>query len=99
MRALIADAGANVTSKDNIRFEPREADERKFSGGSSDHSKPVEEATQIPGKEEFIKALERSKKRNASALGAPKVIIDGQIIAITTIISFMPLCIHYSKAL
>lgn len=73
LRALIADAGANVILRDNTQFEPRETDERNFPSDSSAQSKPVEEATQIPGKEDFAKALERSKKRNASALGAPKV--------------------------
>lgn len=65
MRALIADAGANLIPKGNVpqqKVEPEVVD-----------SKSNEVAPQVLGKEDLTKALERSKKRNASALGTPKV--------------------------
>ncbi|XP_050265419.1 peroxisome biogenesis protein 6 [Quercus robur] len=63
--ALIADAGANLIPSGNVpneKVEPKELD-------SDSH----EVAPQVLGKEGMTKALERSKKRNASALGTPKV--------------------------
>lgn len=67
LRALIADAGANIISKME-KLEP----------GNSEHdsvedSRKINDASQDLSKENIIKALERSKKRNASALGTPKV--------------------------
>ncbi|KAK2980628.1 hypothetical protein RJ640_011436 [Escallonia rubra] len=77
IRALIADAGANLVSTSNIQFN--EVKSRKLGEDSAIESEPVQdnkscsEAPQILGKEDLVKALERSKKRNASALGTPKV--------------------------
>ncbi|XP_021740626.1 peroxisome biogenesis protein 6-like isoform X2 [Chenopodium quinoa] len=66
--SLIADAGANVIPKDLFLSEPEKTVENKLL------SKSVGEINnQISGKEDLSKVLERSKKRNASALGAPKV--------------------------
>jgi peroxin-6 len=65
IRAMIADAGANLIPKGNVlhqKVEPEEVD-----------SKSYEVAPKVLGKEDLTKALERSKKRNASALGTPKV--------------------------
>lgn len=65
MHALIADAGVNLIPMDNVphqKVEPKEVD-----------GNPSEVVPQDPGKEDLAKALERSKKRNASALGTPKV--------------------------
>lgn len=67
LRSLIADAGANVIPKDLFLSEPGKTIDNKV------QFKPIEENILIPGKEDLSKALERSKKRNASALGAPKV--------------------------
>ncbi|XP_021726479.1 peroxisome biogenesis protein 6-like isoform X2 [Chenopodium quinoa] len=68
LRSLIADAGASVIPKDLFLSEPEKTVENKLL------SKPVgENNNQNSGKEDLSKALERSKKRNASALGAPKV--------------------------
>lgn len=70
LRALVADAGANMISKM----------EKLETGNSSsseaylvEDSSKFNDASQDPSKENIIKALERSKKRNASALGTPKV--------------------------
>lgn len=63
--ALIADAGANLIPSGNVpneKVEPKEL-----------HSDSHEVAPQVLRKEGMTKALERSKKRNASALGTPKV--------------------------
>ncbi|KFK42660.1 hypothetical protein AALP_AA1G023300 [Arabis alpina] len=66
LRALVADAGANL-------FISKESETEKINSPSDDlHEVDVEQATQL-AKEDFSKALDRSKKRNASALGAPKV--------------------------
>lgn len=70
MRSLIADAGVNLIPRDHITFDKAEPG---ISGESSSlGSKPVQEP-KVLEKEDLIKALERSKKRNASALGTPKV--------------------------
>lgn len=75
IQALIADAGASLLHSGNfpigsvesgdlnpsLRFQPERG------------SKSSEVAPQASGKEILTKALERSKKRNASALGTPKV--------------------------
>ncbi|KAK9102980.1 hypothetical protein Sjap_020234 [Stephania japonica] len=73
VHALIADASANsISSVRNI--------EGRDSGGisSGQFKFNLDNITQEPvlenlGSEDITKALERSKKRNASALGAPKV--------------------------
>lgn len=65
LNALIADAGANLIPRGNLpneKVEPKELE-----------SNSNEVAPQVLGKEDLTKALERSKKRNASALGTPKV--------------------------
>lgn len=81
LRALIADAGANLISK-----------KEKLEHGSSKHgsveSNSIEDHCEINdmlldhGKENLLKALERSKKRNASALGTPKVKYNSIIVYI-----------------
>ncbi|XP_043720572.1 peroxisome biogenesis protein 6 [Telopea speciosissima] len=72
IRALIADAGANLISRLNGIID--NAEPRDNSGNISAQFKLIREhATQDLGKEDLTKALERSKKRNASALGTPKV--------------------------
>ncbi|GMI73773.1 peroxin 6 [Hibiscus trionum] len=59
--ALVADTGANLIPMSNFQTGKAES---SLSSNTAAHSK---------GKEAFEKALERAKKRNASALGAPKV--------------------------
>lgn len=74
LRALVADAGANL-------FISQESKTKKINSVSDDlHGVDVEQESQLgnssetlTAKEDFTKALDRSKKRNASALGAPKV--------------------------
>lgn len=74
LRALVADAGANL-------FISKESETEKINSPSDDlHGVDVDHANQLgyssetlTAKEDFTKALDRSKKRNASALGAPKV--------------------------
>ncbi|KAK4351689.1 hypothetical protein RND71_031002 [Anisodus tanguticus] len=71
LRALVADAGANlVLSRDSQKVEHlREGSHESKSienNGSHDSAKSL-------SKEDVMKSLERSKKRNASALGTPKV--------------------------
>ncbi|CAN8295835.1 unnamed protein product [Cochlearia groenlandica] len=74
LRALVADAGANL-------FISQESETNKMNSLSDDlHGVDVNQANQLGNinetlatKEDFTKALDRSKKRNASALGAPKV--------------------------
>ncbi|RXI02624.1 hypothetical protein DVH24_002702 [Malus domestica] len=76
IRALIADAGANLISKRNVPInsvKSEESDGSLRSDVESD-SKSSEVAPQVLGKDNLTQALERSKKRNASALGTPKVI-------------------------
>ncbi|PON96624.1 Spastin [Trema orientale] len=75
MHALIADAGASLFSRVNI---PVDLDESKNLNQSlrfqaEPDGKSCEGAPLVLGKENLTKALERSKKRNASALGTPKV--------------------------
>ncbi|KAK1385186.1 Peroxisome biogenesis protein 6 [Heracleum sosnowskyi] len=70
MRSLIADAGMNLIPRDHINFD--KADPGISGESSSLGSKQVQEP-KILEKEDLVKALERSKKRNASALGTPKV--------------------------
>ncbi|KAM2403941.1 hypothetical protein ACFX1X_031655 [Malus domestica] len=76
IRALIVDAGANLISKGNVPInsvKSEESDGSLRSDVESD-SKSSEVAPQVLGKDNLTQALERSKKRNASALGTPKVI-------------------------
>ncbi|KAF8394533.1 hypothetical protein HHK36_020743 [Tetracentron sinense] len=76
IRALIADASANLIPRhdDQIdKVEPRDSEENnslQFMPVQDNTSKHV---NQTLGKDDFVKALERSKNRNASALGTPKV--------------------------
>ncbi|KAB1203639.1 Peroxisome biogenesis protein 6 [Morella rubra] len=65
IRALIADAGANLIPRVDVplpKVEPKKVDMNS-----------CEAVPQVLGKEDLTKAMERSKKRNASALGTPKV--------------------------
>lgn len=73
--ALIADAGANLISRGNVPIDTVKSEESDGSlrADMEPDSKSSEVAPQILGKENLTKALERSKKRNASALGTPKV--------------------------
>lgn len=77
LRALIADAGANLISSTSFQEEKfKSVEKSKFSLNSNpvENCRPTENAPRSLGKEDLIRALERSKKRNASALGTPKVI-------------------------
>ncbi|XP_024017711.1 peroxisome biogenesis protein 6, partial [Morus notabilis] len=75
MHALIADAGASLFSSGNISIDPDEPKKLNQSVQLQEEpdSKSIEVVPQMLGKENLTKALERSKKRNASALGTPKV--------------------------
>ncbi|CAI0447662.1 unnamed protein product [Linum tenue] len=75
LNALVADAGANLICKEDVPVDKVETED-------SDTSSTVEELhgnnsdraiTRVLDKECLDKALNRSKKRNASALGTPKV--------------------------
>ncbi|KAJ4895188.1 Peroxisome biogenesis protein 6 [Raphanus sativus] len=74
LRALVADAGANL-------FISKESETEKINPLSGDPlGVDVDQPSQLgnttetqTAKDDFTKALDRSKKRNASALGAPKV--------------------------
>ncbi|KAE8660620.1 Peroxisome bioproteinsis protein 6 [Hibiscus syriacus] len=70
--ALVADTGANLISKSNFQTDKAEF---SLSGDSIEAVQDTSSNTvaHSRGKENLEKALERSKKRNASALGAPKV--------------------------
>lgn len=75
MCALIADAGANLFPSSNAevdKVEPEGADSSLSSKVTEDNNE-AEVSARKPGKEDLVNALERSKKRNASALGTPKV--------------------------
>lgn len=73
MRALIADTGANLIPRcQTNKLEPGGTDNSLRFKAVQD-TKSCEEAPQVLGKDDLAKALERSKKRNASALGTPKV--------------------------
>ncbi|CAL5193309.1 unnamed protein product [Lathyrus oleraceus] len=75
MCALIADAGANLFPSSNAevdKVEPEGADSSLSSKVTEDYNES-EVSARKPGKEDLVNALERSKKRNASALGTPKV--------------------------
>ncbi|KAH6766372.1 peroxin 6 [Perilla frutescens var. hirtella] len=70
--ALVADAGANIISKME-KLEPQDSTPGSFESSSVEDSNKINDASQDLSKENIFKALERSKKRNASALGTPKV--------------------------
>ncbi|KAL3531437.1 hypothetical protein ACH5RR_010759 [Cinchona calisaya] len=69
LQALIADAGANLVSS----HEPEKVQKNYFESEQVEDFKSTSEAPRSFGKEDLLKALEQSKKRNASALGTPKV--------------------------
>ncbi|KAM7495900.1 hypothetical protein LguiA_020314 [Lonicera macranthoides] len=77
INALIADAGANLIPRHGIQCnkdEPRNLGEigsLGFKPGEDNRS--TNETPADLGKEDLAKALEQSKKRNATALGTPKV--------------------------
>ncbi|XP_057544684.1 peroxisomal ATPase PEX6 isoform X2 [Amaranthus tricolor] len=73
LRSLIADAGANLIPKDLYPNDPVKTVDNDSLVHNPVQAKTVEEDIKTPRKEDLLKALERSKKRNASALGAPKV--------------------------
>lgn len=73
--ALVADAGANLFPRNNDKVDidvPDDVD-GSFSSKMAEDDNHRKVSPQIPGKEDLLNALERSKKRNASALGTPKV--------------------------
>ncbi|CAJ2671707.1 peroxisome biogenesis protein 6 isoform X2 [Trifolium pratense] len=75
MCALIADAGASLFPRSNAEVdkdEPEDTDSSLSSKVTEDNNQSKVSALK-PGKEDLVNALERSKKRNASALGTPKV--------------------------
>lgn len=73
--AFIADAGESLFRRGNVPVDSVESGElnpsERFQLESTSKSSEVE--SQVSGKEILTKALERSKKRNATALGTPKV--------------------------
>lgn len=78
IRALVADASASYIHRflaEGDRVGHSEHDENSITGFKSvwDHNISDRNAAKHLGREDFSKALERSKKRNASALGTPKV--------------------------
>ncbi|CAK8543058.1 unnamed protein product [Lathyrus sativus] len=76
MCALIADAGASLFPSSNAeadKVEPEGADSSLSSKVVTEDNNDAEVSARKPGKEDLANALERSKKRNASALGTPKV--------------------------
>ncbi|KAL3849784.1 hypothetical protein ACJIZ3_011666 [Penstemon smallii] len=72
LRALIADAGANFISE-RKKMEPGNSTDNSLESSSNEDSSNTGDEPVHFGKENLIKALEQSKKRNASALGTPKV--------------------------
>ncbi|XP_054820199.1 peroxisomal ATPase PEX6 isoform X2 [Prosopis cineraria] len=75
MCALIADVGANLfprSSEAVDKARPKDID-GSFSSEVMPESNHRKVAPEVHGKEHLAKALDRSKKRNAVALGAPKV--------------------------
>lgn len=72
LRALVADAGANIISKIK-KPEPENSVPGALESSFVEDSNKINGAPQDLSKENIFKALERSKKRNASALGTPKV--------------------------
>ena len=78
IRALIADASSTLIPTIDIRVDK---DEPQNSGDSGSHaSKPPKDISSTNGKEFMVEALERSKKRNASALGTPKVCAEAVVL-------------------
>lgn len=75
IHAFIADAGANLLCRGNVPIDSIESGELNPSGRfqPESSSKSSEVESQISGKEILTKAWERSKKRNATALGTPNV--------------------------
>ncbi|BAT86338.1 Peroxisome biogenesis protein [Vigna angularis] len=75
IRALIADAGANLFPRNNAKVDKDVSDDvdSLFNSKMAEDTNHGKVSHQIPGKEDLLNALERSKKRNASALGTPKV--------------------------
>ncbi|MCL7025233.1 hypothetical protein MKW94_017039 [Papaver nudicaule] len=77
IKALIADAGANLIPRltdESNSIEQRESNDRKSVKFEPAHDNaPSNDASKNLGREDITKALDRSKKRNASALGTPKV--------------------------
>ncbi|KGN44900.1 peroxisome biogenesis protein 6 [Cucumis sativus] len=74
LHALVADAGANLLARVNSQTNKDEnetLESRLRSQVLTDRSS--EEKPLIMKKEDFSSSMDRSKKRNASALGAPKV--------------------------
>ena len=75
IHVLIDDAGASMFSRDQIPFDSDKSrilnqhERLQVEPGSNS----PEVAPHVLGKENLTKALDRSKKRNASALGTPKV--------------------------
>lgn len=76
LHALIADAGANFISRSNVKADEVKDKESDSSGvvKAVQHNDELQGAPPLTtGKEYLAKALDRSKKRNASALGTPKI--------------------------
>ncbi|MED6155243.1 peroxisomal assembly protein [Stylosanthes scabra] len=73
MCALIADAGANLFPRNNAEVDKHRFEDIEASSSSKVTEEKQKVSPQIPRKEDLMNALERSKKRNASALGTPKV--------------------------
>ncbi|XP_075509403.1 peroxisomal ATPase PEX6 isoform X1 [Primulina tabacum] len=71
LRALIADAGANLISDGGMADTGLE--ERTSESNLIEDGKKISAAQLGLGKDNLTKALEQSKRRNASALGTPKV--------------------------
>lgn len=71
IHALVADAGANLITR-HQKVEPGDLDNSIEDKVVKDNDS-CKEGPQIHGKDALAKALDRSKKRNASALGTPKV--------------------------
>ena len=75
IHALIDDASASMFSRDHIPFDSNKSwilnQHERLQVESGSNSPKV--APHVLEKENLTKALDRSKKRNASALGTPKV--------------------------
>ncbi|XP_026408270.1 peroxisome biogenesis protein 6-like [Papaver somniferum] len=75
IKALVADAGANLIPRlTDESIKQRESNDKKSVKFDLAHDNdPSKDASKNLGREDITKALDRSKKRNASALGTPKV--------------------------
>lgn len=77
LRTLIADAGASLIPSQNIRFDKVDShnlgEKASLMNKADQDNMPSDNLFRALGKEDLVKALEQSKKRNASALGTPKV--------------------------